>query len=57
MAFKEDANMNSTAAALTLSRDGQRWELCCPNGDTTSRLTKVNRSFGYSDLREDFYLI
>ena len=24
MAFKEDANMSSTAAALTLSRDGQR---------------------------------
>jgi cytochrome c-type biogenesis protein CcmF len=58
MAFKEDANMNSTAAALTLRRDGQRLGTLLPERRYYKAFDQGTTEVSiYSDLREDFYLI
>ena len=58
MAFKEDANMSSTAAALTLSRDGQRLGTLLPERRYYKSFDQGTTEVSiFSDLREDFYLI
>ncbi len=58
LAFKEDANMSSTAAALTLRRDGQRLGTLLPERRFYKAFEQGTTEVSiYSDLREDFYLI
>ncbi len=58
MAFKEDANMSSTAAALSLSRDGRRLGTLLPERRFYKAFDQGTTEVSiYSSLREDFYLI
>jgi cytochrome c-type biogenesis protein CcmF len=58
MAFKEDANMSANAAALSLSRDGQRLGTLMPERRFYKAFEQGTTEVSiYSSLREDFYLI
>ncbi len=58
LAYKENANMSSTAAALTLRRDGQRLGTLLPERRFYKAFEQGTTEVSiYSDLREDFYLI
>lgn len=58
LAFKEDANMSSTAAALSLSRDGQRLGTLLPERRFYKAFEQGTTEVSiYSSMREDFYLI
>jgi cytochrome c-type biogenesis protein CcmF len=58
LAFKEDANMSSTAAALTLKKDGQRLGTLLPERRFYKAFDQGTTEVAiYSNLSEDFYII